>query len=244
MNDEDTFEFEDRQYISPTITRDERIDFINNYRNAMAKNVERINRETHNLGTDVPSNIGGLTGSDRTFETRYVTPKVNQTVADLQAVAQGEALTQALSNLRAEYKKRYNDAYRAAKARSYSSGGNNNNSNEESNVDITGEGAANTTTTSTAPTVSQAPTYDPNSGEGFLQMTGDGVGTYYSSNGNSYSVKDINKTQLSGDYSALLGTDFNPLKVYNDGDVVTGGNRKYVYAKNSTHPGVWLRITD
>lgn len=117
MNDKDTLEFEDRFYVSPTVSRDERMEFIDNYRNVLNNNVQRINTQTHNLGTDVPSNIGGLTGADATFENRYVTPAANSAVAELRAEAQGEAMTQALNNLRAQMNKRYKDAYRNARIR-------------------------------------------------------------------------------------------------------------------------------
>ena len=119
MNDQEIFEFEDRAYVSPTVSRDEQLDFIQNYRNVLQNNVNRINTETHNLGTDVPSNLGGLTGGEATFESRYVTPQADAVVADLKAQAQQTALTQSLNNLKAQMNKRYKDAYRNARINEY-----------------------------------------------------------------------------------------------------------------------------
>ena len=119
MNDKEILEFEDRAYVSPTVSRDEQMDFIQNYRNVLQNNVNRINAETHNLGTDVPSNLGGLTGGEATFESRYVTPQANAVVADLKTQAQQTALTQSLNNLKSQMNKRYKDAYRNARINEY-----------------------------------------------------------------------------------------------------------------------------
>ena len=123
MNDQDTFAFENREYVSPTVSRDEQLGFIDNFRDVRNKNVARINADTYNLGTPVPSIRGGLGGSNATFESRYVTPYVNSTIQGLKTTAQQTALTQALENLQAQYKQRYNEAYRAAKARANAGGG-------------------------------------------------------------------------------------------------------------------------
>lgn len=123
MNDQDTFAFENREYVSPTVSRDEQLGFIDNFRDVRNKNVARINADTYNLGTQVPSIRGGLGGSNATFESRYVTPYVNSTIQGLKTTAQQTALTQALENLQAQYKQRYNEAYRAAKARANAGGG-------------------------------------------------------------------------------------------------------------------------
>lgn len=133
MNDKDTLEFEDRYYISPTVSRDEQLDFIDNYRNVLNSNVQRINTETHNLGTDVPSNLGGLSGAGATFESRYITPQANTAVAELKAKAQDTALTQALKNLEAQMNQRYKNAYRNARITEY-----NNNKNSGGGADDLG----------------------------------------------------------------------------------------------------------
>lgn len=123
MNDNDTFAFEDRNYVSPTVSRDEQLDFIKTLREIQNNNYQRIESDTHNLGTDVTPNLGGLTGAGVTWNNRYVKPQVDSTVAKLNAVAQETALNQSLENLKAQYKKRYNDAYRNAKNRAKTTGG-------------------------------------------------------------------------------------------------------------------------
>lgn len=123
MNDQDTFAFENREYVSPTVSRDEQLGFIDNLRDVRNQNIERINADTYNLGTQVPSIRGGLGGSNATFESRYVTPYVNSTIQGLKTAAQQTALTQALENLQAQYKQRYNEAYKAAQKRAAASGG-------------------------------------------------------------------------------------------------------------------------
>lgn len=125
MNDNDTFTFEDRNYVSPTVSRDEQLDFIKTLREIQKNNYQRIETDTHNLGTDVTPNLGGLTGAGATWNNRYVKPQVDSTVAKLNAVAQETALNQSLENLKAQYKKRYNDAYRNAKNRAKTTGGGN-----------------------------------------------------------------------------------------------------------------------
>lgn len=124
MNDQDTFAFENREYVSPTVSRDEQLGFIDNLRDVRNKNVERINADTYNLGTQVPSIRGGLGGSNATFESRYITPYVNSTIQGLKTAAQQTALTQALENLQAQYKQRYNEAYKAAQKRAAANNGN------------------------------------------------------------------------------------------------------------------------
>ena len=74
------------------------------------------------LGTDVPSNLGGLTGAESYFTSRYQTPQTISTVANLRATAQAAALNQVLANEQEMWKKRYNDAYRAYQKSQYNRG--------------------------------------------------------------------------------------------------------------------------
>lgn len=103
-------EFESRNYLDPTISRDEQISFIDNLRETQAKNTAQINADTYALGSQLPSNLGGLSGAEDTFVARYQTPQTNQTVANLRLAAQQSALNTALSNLQNAYKQRYNQA--------------------------------------------------------------------------------------------------------------------------------------
>ena len=113
MNNE-SYDFEDRKYVNPTLSRDEQLSFVDNFRNMQQSNMNQIARDTHNLGTDVPSNLGGLTGSERLWNASYVAPKVNSMISGLRATAQAKALNDVLGNYQEQMKKRYNDAYMAA----------------------------------------------------------------------------------------------------------------------------------
>lgn len=125
----ETYSFEDRQYIDPTVSRDEQLGFIDRLREIENKDLRKIATDTHNLGTDVPSNLGGLsgigtpnslgisgadTGSAGIWRNRYERPQMNALVSDLKATAQATALNTALNNMLNQYKNRYNQAARAA----------------------------------------------------------------------------------------------------------------------------------
>lgn len=112
MNTE-TYDFEDRKYINPTVSRDEQLGFIDNLRNAQQQGMDQIVSETHNLGTDVPSSVGGLNGATGMWQSQYMTPKMNTMVSSMRATAQAQALSDILSNYQNQMKQRYNEAYRA-----------------------------------------------------------------------------------------------------------------------------------
>ena len=113
----------DRRYINPQVSLDEQNAFIDNLRNMQSTNTAQITQDTRNLGTQVPSNLGGLGGGTSYFTSRYQTPQMNSMVSDLRSTAQANALTTLMSNEVAKAQKRYNDAYRAAKKRAAKSGG-------------------------------------------------------------------------------------------------------------------------
>lgn len=115
----------DRRYINPQVSLNEQNAFIDNLRNMQGQNTAQIRQDTYNLGTAVPSNLGGLTGGSNYFKSRYQTPQTNSMVADLRAAAQSQALSTLLSNEIGKAQKRYNDAYRAAKKRANNAGGGN-----------------------------------------------------------------------------------------------------------------------
>lgn len=113
----------DRRYINPQVSLDEQNAFIDNLRDMQKTNIAQNTQDTRNLGTQVPSNLGGLTGGTSYFTSRYQTPQMNSMVSDLRATAQANALTTLLSNEVSKAQKRYNDAYRTAKKRASSSSG-------------------------------------------------------------------------------------------------------------------------
>lgn len=115
--DNETYTFEDRMYVNPTTSRDEQLRFVDNLRAIQAEDAARIARDTHNLGTDVTSNLGGLNGSEGIWSQQHVNPQVNSMVASLRATAQAQALNDVLSNMQNQAKERYNRAYRAAQRR-------------------------------------------------------------------------------------------------------------------------------
>ena len=107
----------DRRYINPQVSLNEQNAFIDNLRNMQGQDTAQIRQDTYNLGTAVPSNLGGLAGGSGYFRSRYQTPQTNSMVADLRAAAQSQALSTLLNNEIGKAQKRYQDAYRAAKKR-------------------------------------------------------------------------------------------------------------------------------
>lgn len=133
--------FEDRTYVNPNTTVDETNAFIDNYRNLQQTNTDKIISDTHNLGTDVTSNLGGLTGSGSYWKNRYQTPQTSSAVADLRATAQAAALNTALENEKNAWAKKYNDAYRNYQQKSWNksnsgNGGNTDPTNPTSNGEV------------------------------------------------------------------------------------------------------------
>lgn len=117
---------DDQRYINPQVALDESNAFIQNLRDVQKANNEEIARDTYNLGTAVPSNIGGLGGSGSYFNARYQTPQTNTLIADLRATAQAQALSDAMNNAVSQAKQRYNKAYKNySKRHSGGSGGGN-----------------------------------------------------------------------------------------------------------------------
>lgn len=113
----------DRRYVNPQVSLNEQNAFIDNLRNTQGQDTAQIRQDTYNLGTAVPSNLGGLAGGSGYFRSRYQTPQTNSMVADLRAAAQSQALSTLLNNEIGKAKKRYSDAYRAAKKRANNIGG-------------------------------------------------------------------------------------------------------------------------
>lgn len=115
MNLEDyAYNEDDRWYVNPQVSLDEQNAFINNLRSLQAQDNAQITQQTRGLGTQVPSQLGGLTGGGSYFRSRYQTPRTNQTIAELRAAAQQQALNTAMQNEIDKLKKQYNAAYRKA----------------------------------------------------------------------------------------------------------------------------------
>lgn len=125
LKDNEYTEFEGRDYINPQVSLDESNAFIDNLRSTQQANTQQIKTDTYNLGTAVPSNLGGLTGGEGYWTSRYQTPQTNSLTNDLRTTAQASALNQVLQNEQEKWKKRYNDAYNNAKKRASGGGGSN-----------------------------------------------------------------------------------------------------------------------
>lgn len=125
MNTDEFYEFEDRAYINPTLSSGEQEAFINSLRDVQNQNNAQIAEQTYNLGTAVPSNLGGLGGGEAYFTSRYQTPQVGEMVATLKSAAQAQALNDVMKNYQAQLQNQYKQSYRRAqkRARSYGSGG-------------------------------------------------------------------------------------------------------------------------
>ncbi len=119
MNDNETFEFENRTYINPDVSRDEQTAFIDTLRGLQDEKNAQIATETHNLGTDVEPHLGGLSGSEDYWKAKYQTPQTNAMIADMKAAAQQSALNNAMSNYSSMLQERYNQAYRDYNKRVY-----------------------------------------------------------------------------------------------------------------------------
>lgn len=128
--------FENREYINPEVSLNEQMSFIDNLRNTQKQNNAEIRQQTYNLGTSVPSNLGGLVGGEGYWTSRYQTPQTNSLTADLRATAQAQALNDILSNEQAKWKKRYNDAYNANKRRNANTGTTTPDTSTEGGLDI------------------------------------------------------------------------------------------------------------
>lgn len=123
MNPDEFYEYEGRFYQNPTKTRDETLTFVDSLRDTVGRDNQAIATQTEMLGTNVPSNLGGLTGSEGYFAQRYQTTPIETQVSALKATAQADALNKLMTNYRNQAQNRYNQAYRNYQKRSSSAGG-------------------------------------------------------------------------------------------------------------------------
>lgn len=123
MDASEYFDLEDRRYVSPTVSRDDQLGFVNTLRDTMGLNTAQINAQTERLGTDIPSSMGGLAGSGSYFAQRYQTTPLEARANTLKATAQAKALNDLMSNYERQMANRAQQAYRNAKRRASASGG-------------------------------------------------------------------------------------------------------------------------
>lgn len=118
MDPSEYYDFEDRRYVNPTLSRDEQLGFVDTLRDTVGRNTAQINAQTQALGSNLPSTQGGLTGANSYFSQRYQTTPVEAQVSALKSTAQAKALNDLMANYQTQAQNRYNQAYRSYQKRS------------------------------------------------------------------------------------------------------------------------------
>lgn len=113
MNSDEVIEFEDRSYVNPQTSIDEQNQFIEKFRALQDQNQAQINQQTQALGSQVPSNQGGLVGAENLWNVQYQRPQVNAAIENLRANNQLQALNTVMSNQQNAMANRLNQAKRA-----------------------------------------------------------------------------------------------------------------------------------
>lgn len=226
-------EFEDRAYINPNLTVDETSSFIDNYRNTQNQNTQQINTQTQRLGTDVPTNIGGLTGAGSYFTSRYQKPQTASVIANLKATAQAKALNDVLANEQAMWKKRYQDAYNAYQKRSW------NKQNPTTGGGGEGELEADTNEGDGSTKLSQYTGGEYEKGHMYGREDSKLVQDYYDTSGQWWSVSPANFQDET------FGPTSNPVLYKQENEnVVNVNGRDYIYLDNQPNkPAQWYRVT-
>lgn len=186
MNNDEFYTYEDRAYIQPTLSSGEQEAFISNLRDTQKQNTAQIAQQTYNLGTDVPSNLGGLGGGEAYFTSRYQTPQVNEMADTLKTAAQAQALSDIMSNYQSQLKNKYNQAYRnySKRARAASNTGTNKTSgSKKGDIEITDSGKTGKTGITTVPI----------SGHDTSAFTIGGDTVMYDENTGDYWVNGVNR---------------------------------------------------
>lgn len=243
MNSDELIEFEGRQYVNPDISRDEQTAFVDTLRDLQAQNNAQIATETHNLGTDVEPHLGGLSGSEEYWQSKYQTPQVNAMVADMKAVAQQSALNTALQNYQDSLQERYNQAYKnyQKRAYNYSLGGNGSVGGGSKklayDVNPQDEGTGDTNE-------------NKNTSPGNITSVQGGLNVYTDYNGGKWTLRNLE----SGDETLLGGLTSiggNLLRTFPDGTPLTNGStygaggKMFMYIQNSQYPnGTFFRVGD
>ena len=237
--------FEDRTYVNPNTTVDETNAFIDNYRNLQQTNTNKIISDTHNLGTDVTSNLGGLSGSGSYWKNRYQTPQTSSAVADLRATAQAAALNTALENEKNAWTKRYNDAYRNYQKRSW-----NNSNNPTNNPDTGGDNKLDVDVNPDNESGGDTNENNTTNGPGFVSSVEGGLNVFTDYNGDKWTLRNLEDGDelLLGGLTSVGG---NLKDTFPDGTPLTNGatyyagGRMFMYVQNSQYPnGTFFRVGD
>ena len=218
-------EFENRAYINPQVALDEGNAFIDNLRSTQKTNTDQIKMDTYNLGTAVPSNLGGLMGGSGYFTSRYQTPQTNSLVADLRATNQAKALNDAMENDLARWKKRYNDAKNANAIR---------NSNPSGGTTPTTNLGVDTNKNGSVTVSKYGGTYEP----GKIYSDANGNWHYYNGDDSWTSIGSVKETDT------VFGPSANPIGAANptNGKTMTVNGVDYIYIDSIPNtPGQWYR---
>ena len=245
LSDNEYVEFEDRKYLNPQVALGESDAFIDNLRSTQQANNQQIQTDTYNLGTEISSDLGGLTGGEGYFAARYQTPQTASAVSSLRAAAQATALNQVLADEQAKWKNRYQQAYRDYQKRQYDasktpqtpSTTTPDNLAIDVNSEDNGEEGANENTTTTGP--------------GYVTSVQGGLNIYTDQNGERWTLRNPEKGDevLLGGLTSVGG---NILRTFPDGTPLTngavydaGGGRVFMYIQNSQYPsGTFFRVGD
>lgn len=218
---------DDRRYVNPQVSLDEQNAFIDNLRTAQGARTAEIAKDTYNLGTAVPSNLGGLGGAGSYFTARYQTPQTNVTIGDLRTAAQAQALNDVLNNEIAKAKQRYNNAYKAYQKRKGNNNPTNNPLNPGNNPDLPVD-------TDKGKSDGDVDT-NKNTGEGYVNV--ENGQTFYTKNGKKYSLRSVN----AGEYAQNMGT-FDAMKPA-DGYTYARNGKTFIYVNNGKQPSGWYVVT-
>ena len=219
---------DDRRYINPQVALDESNAFIDALRNTQGQRTAEIAQDTYNLGTAVPSNLGGLGGSGSYFTSRYQTPQTNEIVANLKATAQAQALNDAMNSALAQAKQRYNNAYKSAQRRAASSTG------------------STSPTNSTNPTSPRLP-ISTNGNNGKTTISGGGSDTIKENTWAGAPYKSSIYKYKKGDFSFLYDASSplslppssplaSPLNTSKDGTLKTINGKNYISMNGNWYP--------
>lgn len=220
---------DDRRYINPQVSLDEQNAFINNLRSTQQARNGEIATDTYNLGTAVPSNLGGLGGSGSYFNARYQTPQTNNVVSELRATAQAQALSDAMNNELAKAQQRYNNAYKAAQKRlgNTTTGPTNGPTNSPPN-----NGLNINTNSDLLDTIYVNP--NTNTGPGKLDFV-NGNTIYTDNDGSTYTLRNLNAGERSS---------WNAPSNVSSGSIVEKNGIKYLYLDNAQSGGAkWYAIS-
>lgn len=113
MKNDEIIEFEDRSYVNPEVSLAEYDQFMEKFRNVQGQNQAQINRDTYNLGTQVPSNLGGLTGAEGLWNAQYQRTQVNDAIENLRRTGAAQAVATAMQNQQNAMANRLAQAQRA-----------------------------------------------------------------------------------------------------------------------------------